>query len=127
MDLDNLTGGVNPFHRYTWNGRLVSINGTDTTDITPEDVAEVLAEYESGDQWDGSVAAVLKLKDGRFVTYETFYRPTGNGFSEDAYGGDADIHFASSYEDAVRWGLTDESRGWLGIEQPEGDRRTTDG
>lgn len=126
MDLDDLTDGVNPFNRYTWNGRLVSINGTDTTDFTKEDVAEVVADYSSGDQWDGSVAAILKLKDGRFVTYETFYGPTGNGFSEDAYGGDADIHFASTYEDAVRWGLTDEGRTHLGFPQPEGERRTDD-
>lgn len=116
--LDYLTAGVNPFTRYTWHGRLVSIGGAATTDFTADDVEEVVAEGVHEKGYDGSVAAVLKLKDGRFVTYETFWGPTGNGFSEDAYGGDADLHFAATFEDAVRWGLTDEGRRLCGIEQP---------
>lgn len=116
--LEDLTDGVNPFNRHTWSGRLIAHDGASDADFTEDDVAAVVAEGASGDEWDGTVAAVLVLKDGRFVSYETFYGPTGNGFSEDAYGGDADLHFAPTYEAVVRWGLTDEGRRLCGIPNP---------
>jgi hypothetical protein len=117
-NLEELTDGVNPFNRGSWSGRLVSVDGALTADFTAEDVAEVVASGESGDQWDGTVAAVLRLNDGRFVAYETFYGPTGSGFSEDAYGGDADLHFARSLEEVVRMGLTDDGRELCGLVSP---------
>ncbi len=110
LGLDDLTQGVNPFNRVDWSGRLVSVDGAPTDDFTEEDVAEVVASGSSGDDWDGTVAAVLRLKDGRFVAYETFWGPTGDGFSADAYGGDADIHFAQTLDAVVAFGLTDEGR-----------------
>lgn len=117
---------VNPFNRYTWHGRFVPIEGADASDFTEADVAEVVAHGATTDEWDGTAAAVLLLNDGRFVTYEAFYGPTGNGFSEDAYGGNADIYFAPTLDAAVRWGLTDEGRRLCGIEQPDGSCRTAD-
>lgn len=121
--LDRLTRCVDPFSRSTWHGRLVSVDGAATDDFAAEDVAEILGEGVSGDYWDGTVAAVLRLRDGRFVAYETFYGPTGDGFSEDAYGGDADLHFASTLDAVVRFGLTDDGRELCGLtiaeERPE--------
>lgn len=114
--LADLTNGVNPFSRYDWSGRLVSLDGTDASDIAASDVAEVVCSgtTDEGD-WDGTVAAVLKLKDGRFCCYETFWGPTGSGFSEDAYGGNADISFASTLGTVLVMGLTDEGRSLCGV------------
>lgn len=109
----DICDGVNPFNRGTWHGQLLTRDGTSTEMPTEDDVAEVVAQASTGDQWDGKVAAVLRLKDGRFVAWETFYGPTGNGFSEDAYGGEADLTFAGSLAGAIQWGLTDEGRGLL--------------
>lgn len=127
--LDDICDGVNPFNypdSVTYSALLAAGDDTDTTMPTAEDVAEVLHEASSGDQWDGTVAAVLKLHDGRFMVWETFYGPTGNGFIEDAYGGDAEIMFASTYDAAIRWGLTDEGRNLLDIPHPVGPARHTE-
>lgn len=120
MDLDNLTDGVNPFGEYnTWHGRYVSLDGCEAGEFTKDDVAEVIHEgVEGAGGYDGSVAAVLRLKDGRYVSYETFFGPTGDGFSEDAYGGDADIHFANDLTTIITLGLTDDGRALCKIENP---------
>jgi hypothetical protein len=107
---------VHPLDRGDWEGRLVSVRDCPTTDFTEADVAEYLHEYQSADDWDGDVVGLWRLQDGRYVTFETFWGPTGDGFSADAYGGNADIHFASSYVDAVNFGLTDEGRRLLHLE-----------
>jgi hypothetical protein len=57
----------------------------------------------------------MKLHDGRYVSFETFYGPTGDGFLRDAYGGDADLVFSSSYEAAIMLGLTEEGRRLCGL------------
>lgn len=111
MDLDNLTDGINPFNIGDWHGRCISLDGACAALFDKADVAKVVAEGVSGEGgWDGNVAAVLLLKDGRYVSYETFWGPTGSGFSEDAYGGDADLSFANDLETVVRMGLTDAGR-----------------
>lgn len=116
-ELHALTRGVNPFNRSDWSGHYVSLDGTDASDFSEDDVAEIIASgcHPDGSDWDGNVAAVLLLRDGRYVSYETFWGPTGDGFSYDAYGGNADIHFASDLATVGRLGLTDEGRrlcGW---------------
>lgn len=107
-----LTINVTPFFRHDWSGRLISLGGAPTDDFTEEDVAEVIAQGEEdhGGGWDGECAAVLRLKDGRYVSYETFWGPTGDGFCADAYGGTADLQFAYDEATVVRWGLTDNGR-----------------
>ncbi len=112
--------GANPLHRdaESWSGRLISLDETSAEDFGEVDVAEVVAAGEDGDVYDGTTAAVLRLHDGRFVSFETFYGPTGNGFAEDAYGGDADLKFAADLETVVRLGLTDEGRRLCGLENP---------
>lgn len=108
---------LTPFDRdETWHGHLISEDGTATDDFVEDDVAAVLYSGQSSENgWDGIVAAVFVLKDGRFVSYETFWEPTGDGFSEDAYGGDADLHFGASIEEVIRLGLTDEGRTLCGL------------
>lgn len=117
-DLEGMAGGVNPFQRGEWDGRIVALDGCSTADFFPDEVDLILAEYDSGDEWDGNVAGVIKLKDGRWVAWETFYGPTGSGFSADAYGGDADMFMATSLDILLRFGLTDEGRRKLGIPEP---------
>lgn len=121
-DLTTICDHVNPFSgAESWHGQRLTPDGTSTDwDIAQEDVAEVIGEASTGGEWDGKVAAVLRLNDGRFVAWETFYGPTGDGFIEGAYGGDADLTFASTLDQAVRFGLTDEGRNLLGIPHPEG-------
>lgn len=117
----------NPFERGSWHGRFVSFDDTDTADFTEQDVAEVIAYGQtSPDDWDGNVAAVMQLHDGRFVVYETYWGPTGHGFSEDAYGGDADLVFASTFVNAVTFGLTDEGRRLCNIPLAVPEKRDTE-
>ena len=103
-----------------WHGRVISHDGASTE--LPNglsDLAEIVAQYETDRcYYEGSCAAVVRLNDGRYMSWETFWGPTGNGFSEDAYGGEADVHFANDLDTIVRFGLTDEVRGWLGLDLP---------
>lgn len=79
-------------------------------------MAEVLYQGDSApDDYDGTSAAVFQLKDGRFVAFETFHGPTGDGFHEDAYGGDATLFFASDLRVLVNAALTDEGRRLCGV------------
>ena len=70
----------------------------------PEDLSKVFAVNNRG-VWDGTAAAVVQLKDGRWVAWESSWGPTGDGFNADAYGGDANVFFASSLEQAIVYGL----------------------
>lgn len=108
-------GGQVPWNRGKWSGQLLTFDDTSTTDFGKNDIAKVLAVNNTGDGWDGTGAAVVQLKDGRWVTWESMWGPTGDGFSEDAYGGDTNIFFASSIEYAICYGLTDEGRRILGL------------
>lgn len=105
-----------------WSGD-VSVHGdvSDSVEWAENDIEQVIAYDETGDEWDGQVAGLVKLKDGRYVAWETFYGPTGHGFSEDAYGGDATIVIAATQDDANRYALTDAGRKLLGLAVP-GDK-----
>lgn len=95
-------------------------------EFTLDDVAEVIAYGETPDGWDGEVSGVVRLKDGRYVAWETFWGPTGDGFSEDAYGGDADITIAGTLDAAIRFGMTDAGRRLCGLKQPTSATPTTE-
>ena len=66
--------------------------------------------------WDGNSVVILALTGGRWMTWESWWGPTGSGFSEDAYGGDADVWIADNIPDAIRLGLTDDGRRMLGVD-----------
>ena len=94
-----------------WHGRAISLDGTAATlPVSEADVAEVLFDYDSGGRWDGDCCAVVRLKDGRLVAWESWWGPTGTGFLEDAYGGDTDIYFATDLRLLVNAALSDAMR-----------------
>ena len=98
-------------------GEIHSLDGASTELFTEADVAEVLYHGESGDRWDGVEAVVIRLRDGRLVGWETWWGPTGTGFCDDAYGGDAELWFAKSesLNALVLQALTDQGRELCGI------------
>lgn len=99
-------------------GELKSLDGASTEKFTEAEVAEVLYHGNVGaDDYDGFEAAVIRLHDGRLVAWETWWGPTGSGFSEDAYGGDTDIWFAKQENLAtlILQALGDEARRLCGI------------
>jgi hypothetical protein len=88
---------LGPWMRGQWNGQFVSVDGTSTADFTYDDVSDVIIcceEEYSG--YDGTSFGIVKLTDGRYISWETTWGPTGNGFSADAYSGDADIYCSMS-------------------------------
>jgi len=99
----------------SWERNLRSLDDTPASEFRADDIAEVLYQGDTGDDWDGKAAAVFRLKDGRLVAYETFWGPTGDGFNEDAYGGDAELVFASDLRLLVNAALTDEGRRLIGV------------
>jgi hypothetical protein len=103
----------------SWHGEYKSLDGVEAGPITASDVAEILYHGSTPQDWDGCEAVVMRLRDGRLVAYETSWGPTGNGFSEDAYGGDANLYFASAnnLKLLVNMALTDEGRRLANIPQ----------
>jgi len=97
------------------NGGFFSVDGASTAPFKTDDIETVVAYDDRGDYWDGLVVAIVRLKDGRYVGWDTFWGPTGNGFCEDAYGGDAEVHFANDLERLIRFGLSEDARDRLGI------------
>jgi hypothetical protein len=101
-------------------GGLLSIDGVKRSEFRESDVAEILYHGNDGaDEWDGSEAAVIRLNDGRLVAWETWWGPTGSGFSFDAYGGDAKVWFAKPHnlKLLVLEALSDHGRMLCGIPQ----------
>lgn len=116
MDVEAI-GPEAPWSAGQWDGTVHSIEGA-TTDLPAKaDVAEVLYHGEDPDDFDGVCAAVVLLHDGRVVGWESAFGPTGSGFHEDAYGGDAEVWFAPRSELArlVELALTDHGRELCGI------------
>ncbi len=101
---------VSPWYRGEWYGEIHTLDGASTRDFDLEDLDEVLFSGQNGDGSSGEVAGIARLKDGRFVTWETFYDVTGDGFAADAYGGNADILVSRTLKNAAMLGLTPEGR-----------------
>jgi len=86
-----------PWSRGEWHGEFVSLDGAPTGDFNSDDVSAVLAFGEAVDEWqDGSQAGIARLKDGRFVSWESFSDVSGSGFSADGTGGGADIWLSTT-------------------------------
>lgn len=97
---------------------LRSLDGASADPFRAEDVAEIMYHGNTGaDDWDGNEAAVIRLRDGRLAAWETWWGPTGGGFSEDAYGGDADVWFSQPehLRELIAQALTDHGREMCGI------------
>jgi len=85
-------------------GPLISLDGCDTTggdNLKRADVERVIVWGETGPGWDGESAGIALLKDGRYIAWESWWGPTGSGFSGDAYGGDEEIAFARTAQKAL--------------------------
>ena len=107
-------GNENPWARGTWHGHWVSIDGCDATGFEPgaDNELLVVAYGDSGSGWDGNAAGIVLLKDGRYCAWESKWGPTGSGFYDDAYGGDADVGFATSLRAAERY-ISERAREYL--------------
>ena len=94
-----------------WHGSFMNDLGL-SDDFDEDDVDYVVWSYEDGDRecWDGDCAAIVKLTDGRYITWESFWGPTGSGFSADAYGGGSDVHITTDLMKAVEFGLSETTR-----------------
>lgn len=120
--------GIRPGARSWTHGQWHSVDNTEPSVVNEDDLAEVLYQWTSGDTWDGTECGVIRLTDGRLVAWETWYGATGSGFSEDAYGGDAVLYFASkdNLKLLVNMALSDEMRRAINLPEelwsrPEGD------
>ena len=98
-----------PWERYDWAGELTTVDGCDTTDFTRDDVEELVREVKTDGDWSGESCGLAKLKDGRFIAWESDWDATGSGFCCDAYGGTAGIVFGKTAEGALA-GLTEKAR-----------------
>jgi len=98
--------------RHGWCGELISADGASTEDFKRYQVADVLQYATTPPGWDGETAGVIRLKDGRFVAWEAYWGPTGDGFCCDAYGGTADLIFGHS-QAAVLKRLSERARNLL--------------
>lgn len=105
-------------------GRVTVENPWTTATVTPGDdtpnhkftrgdVAEIL-HIEDGEHDGPDWIAVVKLKDGRYAALEGGCDYTGWDCQSDA-----SRHVASSYEDIVRFGLTDSARKRFGLSLDE--------
>ncbi len=101
IDLQELRDSAStPWNAGRWNKNIVSVDGAPVTIPHPSEVSAVVAYHDCG--WDeGMHVAVIKLCDGRFMAWENRVGVTGSGFSEDAYGGDAEVWVAWTHDDAV--------------------------
>jgi hypothetical protein len=92
-----------PWAKYaSWHGKMESSDGTTVGPVpTPDDVDEVIAYNDNFSQWDGECAFVARLKDGRYISWESWTDCTGSGFSCDAYGGDAIVWFSLTITEAI--------------------------
>ena len=85
------------------------ISGVDLSYFSIEDVEEV---FHASEGWNDEEhwIAVVRLKDGRFVAMNAWCDYTGWDWQS---GGEARV--ASSYNEIIRFGLSDDERNDLGI------------
>lgn len=106
----------NPVKHYPW--REVNESGpleTFSAPVTRDDVAEIIAYYDSSDQdpiwgeWDGSMVA--RLHDGRFIFAGGWCDTSGWGCQDGV-----SRYVGPSVASLVRWALSNEDRKNLGLE-----------
>lgn len=79
----------------------------------------VFVARETAGDWSGEVAGIGICSDGRWVAWETTWDPTGDGFTCDAYGGDAAVVFGPDPFTLAAMALTQDGRALLGWPEPE--------
>lgn len=74
-------------------GKIVSADGTSDAIFSEGDVAEIVKIATTGNQFDGTVAVIMRLSDGRLVAFDTSYASyAGNDFTD----GNGVVYVASS-------------------------------
>ena len=105
---------------YDWqeifgNANFDSLGPDQTEPPPPEDVEEVLHQYTTyvpdGGYQDTDMVAVMRLKAGTFASVHAGNDTTGWG----CHGDYVIWHRGDTLDDVIRNGLTNESRGWLGL------------
>lgn len=77
---------------------IIAADGADASPFHESDVAEVTDVATTGNQFDGRVVAVVRLRDNRWVAFETSYASyAGNDFTD----GKGVIFLAQSRESAA--------------------------
>lgn len=101
-------GEENPYAQPGDYGRVVGIHGASTHPSRLHDVVEIVHDWSEGGTFtEGSVFGVVRLSDGRYLSWTSWTDVTGTGFYPDAYGGNTDIFYSNSLEDAINFGLED--------------------
>ena len=73
----------------------MSLDGASTRDFDLRDVERVIGYGDTGrESWHGECSGIARLRDGRFVSWESYWGATGSGFYDDSRGGNADIWFS---------------------------------
>lgn len=109
---------LEPFSAFgsaNWFGSINAIGECSTDEPEISDVVEVVSHCETGDRFEGNSYAVVRLLDGRFLAWETWWGATGDGFFHDAYGGDSDVVVSMSLALICRLGISDEARSALDL------------
>lgn len=104
----------NPFQRREWRGQIISVDGTLATEFSSDDLEEIIIAKHSGPGWDGKSAGIVRLKDGRFVGWDSWWDCTGSGFGADAYGGTENIFVGATLKAVLWFGIGAEGRVLLG-------------
>lgn len=108
----------NPFARHEWKGKVVSLDEASSDDIDENSLVFCLLSGRTKGYWDGESAGIALIKDGRWVAWETWWGPTGDGFNHDAYGGSEVIYVATHPEVLRTRGLGENGRHLCGLTLP---------
>jgi hypothetical protein len=108
------------YEEKPWTGNVINVDAGGArlsslaqigTRVTPDDVDRVLCYAEVGEHH-GAAAGIARLRDGRFVAWESNLDPTGTGFRADCYGGNADFAIAVTAGLALSY-LSEQAREYL--------------
>jgi hypothetical protein len=65
-------------------GKISSADGVSDATFSETDIAEIVELAATGNQFDGYVAVIMRLHDGRFAAYDTSYASyEGNDFTDE--------------------------------------------
>jgi hypothetical protein len=100
-------------------GDPTDVLGATVDQLTPEDIAEIEAVWTQCevDYADSSIVALMRTKDGRYVTLEAWSDSSGWGCQDATYW-----KIAPTRDEAIRLGLDNEGRARLGLSLPPEDR-----
>lgn len=115
-----------PWNTHATHGGIRSLDGAPTSPFTRADVDRIVAYGSTAEHdWDGHTACVALLTDGRYLSWDSWWGPTGSGFHEDAYGGDQEVMVALDPCIAIA-GIPEQRRELLRFATDESERALVD-